>query len=125
MVVSLDPKKASVRRVNLGHNRGTTRFTDFDIGQMMLRDLAASFERHDPRNTLARNRPSAAAEELLQAARRRARRTGQTVDDVLKEHQKAIEDKYFESRMIQNTTGASEASSSNAAMHAAMDAQDQ
>ena len=95
MVVSLDPNYASFKTTP------GRRHSDFDIGQMAVAALARSVERY--KGQFAVHRTVSAVEELLRAAKIRARREGKTVSHVLREHQDALEHQDASSKFIVQT----------------------
>lgn len=96
MVVSLDPRYSSFKR-QPGH-----RYTDYDIGGLAVAALARSVERYQAQFSV--HRTVSAVEELLRAAKHRARQTGQSVSQVLKEHQAALEAQTGNSQFLLSTS---------------------
>lgn len=85
MVKSLNPR---YRDHSVEHGR---RESNYDIGEAMLATLAASIASYKSVYLSARHRPAQAAEDLLKAARHRARKEGKSVRQVLKEHIDALD----------------------------------
>jgi hypothetical protein len=71
------------------------------------------------------HRTVAAVEELLRAAKHRARATGQTVAQVLQEHQEALEEQEVSSKFVAQTGGYSGAHESGKDVRDAMLSQDE
>lgn len=99
------------------------RLNNAEIGMLMLAKLAESMERYRPQN--ARTAPVAAVEELLRTAKSTARRTGQTVRQVLRNHQEALEAGGQHSKFILTPGNASGPSRDNSNIETAMALQDE
>ena len=117
MVVSLDPRYSSFKR------QSGRRHTDYDVGALAVAALARSIERHKAK--LDVHRTVSAVEELIRAAKHRAKKTGQTVDQVLEEHQEALEEGGGEHRFLASTSNYGGPSDSGGALREVMTAQDQ
>tara|TARA_B110000046_G_scaffold143506_1_gene150490 strand:- start:274 stop:966 length:693 start_codon:yes stop_codon:yes gene_type:complete len=96
------------------------RLSNTQIGELMLLKLAESIERHRPKG---KNRSMEAVEALLASARRRARATGLSVSEVLRQHQDAIEANSGDGRFLQTVGKYNKVESANQ-LHALMDEQD-
>tara|TARA_Y100000004_G_scaffold185971_1_gene236863 strand:+ start:523 stop:1209 length:687 start_codon:yes stop_codon:yes gene_type:complete len=95
-----------------------------EIGMLMLAQLAESIERYRPRRNNQTD-VSEQVEELLRVARARARKTGQSLGQVLRDHRDALEEGGEKSKFVLTTTNSRSEHASNAKVHAAMELQDQ
>ena len=97
--------------------------SDFDIGQLALAALARSVERY--KGQFGVHRTVAAVEELLRAAKDRARRSGKTVSQVLREHQDALEQHDMSGKFLVHTGNYGGAHEQGAEVRGAMLLQDE
>jgi hypothetical protein len=100
------------------------RLTNMELGMVMLAQLAESIEQHRPRRNNQTN-VAEKVEALIRVARQKARATGRSLGQVLREHRDALEDGGRNSRFLLNTSGSGDRPSASAGVHAAMALQDQ
>ena len=123
MVRSLDPRYNDFR-VEPGR-----RISNHDLGTLMTSVIAESVEQY--RGQFGVHATVKAVEELLRAAKARARKTGQTTSQVLREHREALEERVsgsgFEGKANKFLTGGAQdhrGSGSSTAVQQVMDEQD-
>lgn len=115
---SLNPKYADDRKTPAG------RLTNSELGMVMLAQLAESIERYRPRRNNQAN-VAEAVQELLRVAKHRARATGQSLGQVLRDHRDALEEGGQKSNLVLQTSRSREKDKPREAMHAAMALQDE
>jgi len=101
------------------------RLTNMEIGMLMLTKLAESIERYKPKGARNQTEIAERVEELLRVAKHRARATGQTIGQVLRDHRDALEDQGGKNKFVLTTSDSKKAETENAKMHVAMALQDE